>query len=277
MGQKLEVIQGTAGTFQGVAMQEDGITPFTGYSSGDPITVQLWAGGDQSPISPAPVGSWIDATQGSFIVRFSEAITAALPVGIYQFLPTVLHGGSTYALSGPTSLSVIAGPGSSATRPTYCDLKDLQALLSNVQDVFDKANSLAGFLDKRAEARIWFDDAVIRHYRSDSLSVNAYPCSRGWGGYQRTGATNQWLKQYLDNNKLMVTENVKVCNALYALALICGSQLLNQTDNDYAKLGNSFLGRAQSRLASITAEVDINDDGYADLVIDLGASDMLWS
>lgn len=252
----------------------DGITPFTGYVGTETFTCQLWPGGGEAAITPGLSATWLSAPAGTYVLTAPAATTANLAPGIYRVLVEITSATATRP-GFVGRLEVISRPGTTVAPPTYGSLRDILDRTPWIARLADPEDT-TGFGRERGLARQRLDDCILRHYRSDSLSFNAYPVSLALGGRRRTGQTNPYLLGLLAANKLMLTPHVLDVCRLYATGYILEAQVKPDAGNGYAAMAASFIAQAEDRMSTLTAELDINGDGISDITIDLGGSDTLW-
>jgi hypothetical protein len=251
----------------------DGITPYTGYTGTETFAVQLWPGGGEAAITPGLTAAWVSGPLGTYTLTAPAAATLPLR-GVYRVLVEITGAGTTRtAFLG--RLEVVGRPGTAVAPPTYGSYSDLLARTPWLGRLADPEDT-TGFGRERGLARQRLDDCILRHYRSDSLSFNAYPVSLALGGRRRTGQTSPYLSGLLIANKLMLTAHVLDVVRLYATGYILEAQVKPDAGNGYAEMAASFIASAEDRMSTLTAELDIDGDGIGDITVDLGGSDSLW-
>jgi hypothetical protein len=252
----------------------DGITPFTGYTGTETFACALWPGGGEAAITPGLAAAWISGPLGTYTLTAPAATTLGLVPGVYRVLVEITGGGVTRtAFLG--RLEVVGRPGSTVAKPTYGSCRDIIDRTPWIGRLADPEDT-TGFGRERGLARERLDDCILRHYRSDSLSFNAYPVSLALGGRRRTGQTSPYLSGLLVANKLMLTAHVLDVVRLYATGYILEAQVKPDAGNGYAEMAAAFITQAEDRMSTLTAELDIDGDGIGDITVDLGGSDSLW-
>jgi hypothetical protein len=212
-----------------------------GYpASSTTIPVTITGGGGYSALALATSNS-------------SGVVTAVNPVAF----------GTGYS-SQPTITVGVAVP------PVYCTLQDMQDQCAWIQQYMDTEHEQTGFLAQRARARVWLDNLILSSWPGARVTYiqDGWPSNYG----QFTLIANPWLVAGLASGYLMLTGprglQVVECCALYSLALVLRSQM-GPTSGIEAYAGY-FMRRAQAAASMLTAELDINGDGIADIAVPLG-------
>jgi hypothetical protein len=277
----IQTVQGSSDVNTVTLRDADG-DPFTGYAGSEPITVQVWAGDDATPIAGAATADWLDHTAGTATVTLVGAVTAELEPATYS-IRLVIGGADVYQ----GALEVGWAPGSAAA-PTvlYCTFRDLKAVYATIEKLRTRTEDQAGFLGQRNEATQWFQDLLQRHFRTTGgLSTDfAFVPGISFAGaylgaqaaYFRPGIKSAQLQGWLDAGLLDVTPQVVKACAYHAVALVMDGQVDDTDKGDaYAALARKFFARAEQQAALITAEIDSNSDGTNDTWIRLGVADTL--
>jgi len=132
------------------------------------------------------------------------------------------------------------------------------------------------FLDERARAREWLDDAIVaasrpysyRYNMGDLLVYGGSP----FGPVESPDAT---IKGYLDLDDLMVKPRTIECVAYKALEFACLKRMtFDSKGDDFRARAASFHRAASNSLRRYRAEIDINADGVADIAFNLGVITM---
>lgn len=249
----------------------DGSTAITSFLNSDTLASRLWAGGRTATLA-TPAVAWDDATSAKFLLQLAAADTTSLDSGTYR-LQVVLTRSSRSLVIFDGSLQLTESPGAvaaPAVYTTYAQMIKYAPWLETLQDARDSE----GFVTQRGLARDWLDNLVLAKYRGGSGSLT-YPLVNTFGGIT-TGAKNKWLKDQLAANYLMVTPDVIEAVSKYAIAIVLKTQLPAQGDDTWRRVAGDFMAEARSKISTIVAELDTNNDGYADIVVHLGTSNTLF-
>lgn len=250
----------------------------TTFQSTDVLSCILWGGWDQ-PVLASPSVQWINPAQGTIQLTVSAANTANLAVGTYlvRIVVNPLGTGQTLVIY-QGAIKLTASPvASTIARPTYCTYSDLLKIAPWIEMLRDASRDETGFLDQCADAREWFDEAIIRNYRSNYIGVfgahsQAIFAFAGTGP-RRSELANVWLKGLLAQNYLLVSPRIVKVVALKALASICVSQIYQ--GGKYASLSSYYHHECESLLICTTAEIDSNGDGIGDIPINFSATNTI--
>ena len=174
---------------------------------------------------------------------------------------------------------MLAAPGVAFTaRPTYITIQSVRNIAPWIDDLITPDND-TGFDNQLADARSWLDEIVLRNYRGGNVSLLGYHgfALDAWytGGGRRTSLTNRWLFAALQNNQLLVTQRVIDIQAYYALSRIC--ETLITKSGQYVALAVRFKFEAEQLLSSTTVEIDVNNDGFGEVPINLSGTNTLWA
>jgi hypothetical protein len=276
LGAILEQALGSDRSYRLTLFDSDG-NLVTGLPADAPLAAALWRGGDQAPVV-APAVQWIDPTQGTVLLVVSAADTAGLAVGTYRLRVTVAADGQTLVVFDG-ALRLTAAPGAAPPPPVYCGYEDLKLYAPWLDTLHDAAQEQTGFAGERARARQWLDDLILRQYRGGGGGVLGNGPGGGGGlwGARRSPGYSPFLVQQLQQDHLIVRPAVVEAVAQYALGLICQAQLGRGGWNDYARLASTFAAAAHNAALCLTAEIDTNDDGLAEVVIPLGTTNTFWA
>jgi hypothetical protein len=267
----LEAIQGSDSNWQQTLISPDGITPYGLYPGSATFLCTLWPGGNLPAITPGLTAAWIDPTQGTYSLSLPLASSSLLTVGTYRYLVEIINAGVQTSVK-VGSIKVIGRAGTGSAIPVYGTMADMKKILPSIEKLMDTDSDSAGFVTECGLAREWMDSSILRHYDFGSMATAIYPCV-GWGSTAyMTGATSKYLSDLLVANHLIVTPSVVKCVSLYALSLVCQAQILGSGNTDYLMLGDSFLRRAQDAMICLTAEIDVNGDGIAEITVELGTT-----
>jgi hypothetical protein len=256
----------------------EGGAAYTGYSGTEPITANFWAGNETSPIAGVATATWASAAAGTVDVAIAGSNTGALVPGTYD-VELVIGNVTVWR----AFINLESSPGNSAGRTAKVTLRHLRKHYRRV----DKLLASADFsddptaLEARADAWDWFQDLLHRHYRGGGWIGGDYSfgplITMGlYGpGYYRSGRRSKHLQDWLDAGRLDLTTSVLDAMALYALSQILGGMVALEGKGGYGELACQFAVRAETLVATITAEIDSDGDGVNDRVIRLDVADTL--
>jgi hypothetical protein len=255
-----------------------GTTPFDGTET---LSATVGLGLDQ-PAILTPSVAWGSSGAGwqtaTFVVAFNNADTTAslTPPGEYVLQVKAAKSGRTATLF-TGYLPILQVGGTATALPTYCSLDDMRVYFADI-DKLEHPSRRAQFVKERNRARTWFDLLLQRHFRASGYGISTIGYPIGGIGPYRTGGTNTWLQQQLDADYLMVSDDIRECLAKKALGFTLEYQFGGQQETSYQEMAAAFHAEADMYLAPmITAGIDINQDGWPDLVIDLSTADALWA
>jgi len=247
-------------------------TAVTVFTSGDTLAASVWPGDDRAQTF-APTMAWVSAPAGTATLTIAAASTTSLAAGQYRLLASVTVSGVKCQLhDGTLTLTPVAGSGTAGTY--YATFDDMVREFSTVGDLASKSDQ-AGFVEQRAEAREWFDKIILRHYHGQQSSISQTRFDVYGYNLQRSGLLDPTLKQYLTDDKLIVTKAVRRANACYAVSRVLQAQVSANGESQYAKLAGRFLAIAETIAANTTVEIDTDANGEGDIPIDLGVIDVL--
>jgi hypothetical protein len=240
-----------------------------GYFTGsETIQATLWPGDDQSN-SLTLTAIWDSSISGNpasvtnpvVKLTVNSSVISDLPAGIYWY--QVLINPATdkiEAARGRISLRVATG--ASASLPVYCTFADMTRIVPWVATLMSDEDQ-AGFAEQRNSARVWFENILFAHDRGQA--ERAY-FEGGW--LTPVLGRSVWLQQQLAAGKLMLRPDIVRANALYALGEVLQDQIGTRDGTPYQALAGHYRGQAEAIAKSVIAELDTNDDGYGDYVID---------
>lgn len=251
--------------------------PLTGAFDGtEAITCVAWSGEDQTVAFTLPV-VWDNAPLGTIKVQVPGPISAAQDVGLYQCLVKLADDSEALARF---TLDIRHAPGTGVETITpYCSYQDLEEYAPWVRLV-QTEEDLAGFLDKRVQAREWFDWLVLNNYRGASVglfenhSTLAFVFGGGVG-WRRSLGPSPSLITYLQQNKLIVRPQVIRCCAYKAISYIGLSQI--GLNNQFAVYGAYYRDQVDREATGITAEIDLTGTGIGSLFINLSSTNTLMT
>lgn len=264
--QTLQLIQGTQAVYQ-IALLDANGDPITSYTASDSLSAEVWPGDDQSTIF-TPSVEWIDATAGTLKLSFATADTSSIDPGKYKAVVYITVAGQDPVAAWYGLVDILAAPGSATLPKTYGSYEDMLVYALWIKDL-PNADFATGFVENRAEARRWLDTVIQRHYRSffgvpksDGTAYYAYP--------MLNIGQDKVLKDWLDADYLMLTDQVREVVAKRAIGSVL-TQLYGPTQEGsaYQQEGRKFLAEADSLVKSMVAQLDLNNDGFGDVMIDL--------
>jgi hypothetical protein len=243
------------------------------YTGLETLSGDIWPGGTRaSLVTLTP--TWLDPAAGTTTVSITGTNTTSLSVATYIVRATVDDGNGpkTYYRG---SLKILASPGSSAAPATYIsddDLRDYAPWIDALQADSDQT----GFGTQCGKARSWLDEILITRWKYISFAPQLG--TPGWGTWSLYGGRDpmpsKWLRDQLAANLLMVRDLTKEVVAKRALYYICKAQLGRNGDHAYQDLARGFAFEANELVKTYRAEIDLNGDGYADVYINCGASNL---
>lgn len=262
-------VDGSAIVLGLVRRGEDGayVDDASTYSADDPLSCVVWPGGDLPVVATLPV-EWVDAGEGTVQVSFPASAWTGLSSGVYQAAVRL-------ATTPPTNLAffeveLTAGPASGTARPCYITRDDLEEEHPGLEAMLGNVDAdQTGFQKLRADARDWLDLLILSHYRPCSVA-EPYQFVIPWIPAQPE--TNQWLADALSNNALMLAtpngRRLVKAQAYWVLAKVfrraanASAQAASLLD-----LADYYEKKADSTIATSIAELDVNEDGKADVTI----------
>ena len=274
MALQLSIPKGRSKDFSLIVKLPDGTTATGVFTTGYTLVATVWKGNDTAAIIH-PTATWVDAPNGSLKLAFQDADTASLEFGVYDWCVDATFSGRTGRIAQGTIL-VTETAGTTAARPTYCELSDLLKYAPWINDI-QYGNVVEGFADQRADAREWYDGVVLRCFRSPGF-VGMYGAHSqaimSFGAGSRLGKS-KWLTDALAANQLMVLPEVKRLNAYYAIYLVCGQQI--NRGGSFASEKGRFYNLACSEIFASTAQLDTSGSGYYSVAIPLGVGKTLFT
>jgi hypothetical protein len=257
------------------------------FRGDDTLATAIWKGDDGAPLL-TPATAWLSTSLGTYRITLNDADTAGWAVGTYRWQATATRGGRTGVI-GEGTLEVTSSPGTAVDPPTYCTYEDMLTEASWIAQVQDQDTDQAGFVEARARARRDIDDIIVANYRGASVGLfgtqSAAALSWGYGGGPwRSLAPSQILRTYLDSDYLMrgrvpgelgYRPKVALLAAWRAISIVGLKQIgLNQQQ---AASGAMFYRMFLAGMASFTAEIDTNGDGYCEIPIPCGATNTVFT
>jgi len=240
-----------------------------GYFTGSETFQATLSTGDDQATSVTLTAAWDAAVTGNpasasnpvIKLTVPASVIAGLATGIYWYQVVINPGTDNLeAARGRISLRVVTG--NATALPTYCTVTDLTRVVPWIASLMSDEDQ-TGFAEQRNSARVWFENILFAHDRGQA--ERAY-FEGGWT--TPVMGRSVWLQQQLDAGKLMLRPDVVRANALYALGEVLESQIGTRDGTPYQSLAGYYRGQAEAIAKTVIAELDTNDDGYGDYVID---------
>lgn len=276
MGIDLQILKGTSRDFPLTAMTPEGVAIAEDLTAAAAPTAIVWPGGDR-PATFEPSASWVSAAAGTFKVSLADADTADIdPATYYLQAWAVVSGRTLSLLPDGTTLEVLPTPGASVKRPSYITLADVRAIAPWIDDL-QVPDSYAGFDRQLSDSRDWLDECIKANYRGQSggSTLGAHgDALDAWnsGG----GGEDRWIKDQLAANRLLVSPQIRDICAYYAIYRICET-LITHTGGHYLAMGARARREAENRLATATAYIDLDGDGYGEIGVNFSSTNTLWA
>jgi hypothetical protein len=239
------------------------------YDGSETLALEIYTGDVEAPASlPNSFVEWIDPPAAT--LRAVITCPVDLTPTVYRPIITLSDVGETYD-AFECYLEVLGAP-TVATEPlpTYCSYQDCANVCPWIADLIASNPGMQSDLaEQRNEAREWWDSLLQRHSpRSSGLFDPNIGAGYGLG-------RNSWLQDELDANHLIVTRPIRRANALYAISLLLECQVGSRDKTSYQVLAHQYRAAADDRAKMIAAEIDTNDDGAGDVVIDMSQVPLL--
>lgn len=304
----LSLVVGSSRDFVLQANNSDGTPAANLFTGGDTITSRVWRGDDQSTLL-SPTTTWVSATAGTFMVTLNDADTATFEVGQYRIQSLASAGGRTTIILD-AFLALDPAPGIAAVRPVYCTFADMTKLAPQVTNL-QTPDDLEGFLDQRADAREWLNQIVLNNYRGAGMGLYE---QHSWaafsfssGGPRRSLVPSRFLQDALygigqfagltsggvpssgmysttpaafmpmvnTNGALLIRPPVRKATAYKAISEVYLGQL--GKGGDYSSYGAMYRNAADAEVMNLRVELDINQDGMAEISVPLSTSNVFYT
>ncbi len=274
--QEISIVAGATSNYTLTLRRESDDSVITTYGPSDTLAAAVWAGDDQPAIF-SPIVAWkTNGSDGLIAISFPGSLTSAVAKGKYLCRVTLTSAGTTLEVAR-FWVQIDQAPGTGTTYKTYCSYEDMLQVapwLAELQSDQDQA----GFPEQRQNAREWLERTIQSHYLPyggyNFVAGNVLHLDDYW---RQTPGYSKYLQDYLDQDKLMVSNRPKVkrMTAHYATFLVCQAQIgPNDKDNAYQRFADYHLTQARNLVKGYVAEVDLNGSGYPSLVINCGISSM---
>jgi len=177
--------------------------------------------------------------------------------------------------SGTTTLTITP-----AEAPVYCQYTDMLNLAPWIGDLQALLSDETGFATQRAAARNKLDSIILKNYRGHAVgqfgehSTLAFAWAYG-GGKRRSVLVSPVVRNWLNSNYLIVHDEIVRINAHWAIADVCLAQM--GRGGHYPSYGAFHRREGDKLAAGTTAEIDINQDGLAEIGVPLGSTNTLFT
>jgi hypothetical protein len=271
--QKLEVPIGIDRDWQITARDFNQI-PIT-FAGTETLSARVWAGDDQASLF-APTVVFIAAGSGTMKLTVAASQTTGLTVGIYRLQVLSTASGRTFEVAD-LRLELTHVPGSAIPPAVYGTFQDCLQYAAWMNTLADQKEDTSGFVTQRGRARSWLDDILVSRFKY--LSYAPSPGTPGFGawmmqGWGRDPIPSKWLRDQLASNFLIVRDQTREIVAKKAIAFVCDQQIDGSDENPYTTLASRFHWQAENLVKVYRAEVDLSGDGFADVLINCGATDL---
>jgi hypothetical protein len=270
----LPLALGTSRDFPLQAQNLDGSIPTT-FLDTDALSATVAIGAGQ-PSLLAPAIAWIDAPTAQFQVSFYDADTpGVLSRGQYRIQAEATRAGRS-SLILDAILEITAVPGTEPVIPvytTYADLTDHAPWIADLQ----APESATWFLRQQGMAREWLDEIIVQRYGvGDTAPMIGTPGFANWSMFAGSidFAPSKYLRDQLAGNTLIIQPKTREIVACRALFYILRPQLGCVGDTPYRELAADFARRATSMVKTYRAEIDLNHDGWADIIVRCGSTSL---
>jgi hypothetical protein len=247
----------------------------TTYTGAEALATDIWPGGNRESAFAAAT-TWIEPTAGSVLITISAAQSAELARGRYQIYSTLTEAGADPVAILKAWLDVLPTPATELALPTYTTYQDLLDYAPWIGDLAPPEGQ-AGFLRQQGMAREWLDEIIVQRYGvGDTAPMIGSP---GFGNWSMFGsavdfAPSRYLRDRLAEDTLIVQPKTREICACRALFYILRPQLGCVGDTPYRDLAADFSRRATSMVKTYRAEIDLNHDGWADIIVRCGSTNL---
>lgn len=279
----LEARQGADVAYRIQLRGEDGL-PLAGvYAGTEPLSVRVWAGGEQAALPLASTAaSWADATDGTITLAIGRADTAAIDPGLYWLLVRIADGADTVD-AYEARLLVEPEPGTDGPLPSYCTMDDVRVLAPWIDQLVSDSPLLHADLGaQRRQAREDIDDLVLRRARTilDDQRLRHAPIAwvaplvpadgvdagPGWGPsiYPDTSLQAQLeaIRAHLAADRLVRDGRLVQAAAQLTIACVCAPQLGDGPgETPFQVIARRFEAAARGQLRGWIARIDPTGTG----------------
>lgn len=269
---RLDIAKGRDDAFlvECFGVDADGVAVAMVFNAGDTLDASVWLGGDTAEVF-SPAATIEDGPNGVIRLTFAASQTASLPNGVYPLEVFVTPASTTQKIRCAEAwVKLLDSPGSSSSSlPVYCSYQDLRDYGGGEWlDQLRSSGTLANAIRERARARSWLDTIIVKHVRPwDPRGIYR----RALGAFAiAPDAPDPTIAAKLLADALIVTDDVRECCAVKALAIVCRSRLTFE-DADVWERRTAYFERQANRLVTnLVAQLDTNADGKADYALSLG-------
>jgi hypothetical protein len=233
----------------------------TTYTRGNALWAKVWRG-DDTATAIEPIVSWRDPTKGLVYLTIPRAMASQLTPGSYWIAVWIREPGGEEKRIFRARLRMEHGPGSAVAAKSYNTADDMTTMYAPVADLLADTDE-TDFAEERGQAR---DD--VNQRVEDCVSASEKVAMRA----------------ALEADGLLVTKRVRKIATLLSLANILEDQ--NESDDaakaagrdsPHQKVGAKFRERATAELDLLQAEVDLDDDGEHEKVVDCNLAKFVMS
>ncbi len=241
------------------------------YTSADSLTAEIFAG-PSTQVLFNPIATWIDASAGTYQTLIPADLTLGLAHGRYNFRVLINTYDGRTVLAAAAKLPVGDAPGSSDSLSVYNTIADVLFFapwIENQQGLSDSA----GLVNHSHNARLWLEEMI--HRKNKSGGSRFYGDKLIVGFLNDTDGYTAWLQALLDQNFLRVTSKVTEICSRRTIQTLCEAAI-SPTDNQspYQAFADTQAKKLDRLLKTYTAEIDTNDDGYAEYRIPFSTSSL---
>lgn len=252
MGADYAVVQGVGRVISRAVYQSDGVTPSAAYQPTDTLQARVWTGDAEAPLF-APAAAW-DATNGPpyYDVTIVPSQTAAVSAGLYglQVIATRPSTGMTDTLFDG-QLEVLQAPGSASAPAVYIGLQHLRGVVPDIDSYQQKYRDSTGFAAQRADARLWVEEAVHRHFDgTGNIQSDIFPQAFPYRWAGKSPIVVTWLA----NNYLVMSQPLVKAQVYYTLSQIFSGLVLSNP-RLYQEQARQYQIKAENALRGCTAEI----------------------
>lgn len=242
------------------------------FTEDDVLSASVWRGDDQATLI-TPTVEWVDPDQGVVVLTITESMISGISPGTYRLQAFVTPQSDDHPrcfLDGAIRFEPTAG--TAVPLPVYATSDDMEIYCPQVMKLQDLLVDQANFAQQRHRARTWFDRYVLDHYnpqpgRSRRLINDA---GDDFGPNDRlapppTGVsvpTKAELVQYLADDKLILTDDIRAVNAHHAASLVYLAQ-----PGEYGDKGGMHQSMASAARYRAVVEIDTNGLGTENIRI----------
>lgn len=233
------------------------------YAGTEALEAKLWPGDQRSAI--ALTATW-QAAPDSIVVSIPSSAVVALEPGKYRVR---VYIDEDKAHAAEFILWLLDSPSADTAAKSYCSGRDVLALLPGISRQINAEEDQADFAEQRGLARDWLDAIILATYDPQGRGDNWDLTDPVWSTWDWT-QNNDWLREQVDADAVMVDQEVKRCSAAYAAYLIARFQPIKRDGPDWRSIASDLLAEAENRARNLTVRLDTDGDDEADLRINLG-------